>query len=265
MGINEKYRRCAIIGLVLHLFTLAVLFVTIWNNLSLHPETNIGPIVYVLLLAAVIFAIASFVLYFRHTESASPVADDTVPVEVPSLPESTAEPGNKGFPAPYEVDLDMLAERIIPRSGQGFSLEKFIETIMINMASEFEITQGIFYLKNNKTGMFEAMSTYACASHEKPASFAPGEGLTGQAAKSRKILSLENLPDDYLDVVSGLGHHKARQLIIIPVLVNKETIGIIEISSFRKFGEEDEWVFKNLAKIIGNVLINRINLKNPQQ
>lgn len=265
MHLNEKYRLYAIIGLALHLFTLAVLFVTVWNNLSLHPETNAGPFIYFLMFAAVIFAIASFMLYFRHSGSPVPADKRQSPGQENARQERTSESEKKGFAAPYEVDIDAIAERIIPRTGRENSPEKFSEAILIKLAAEFEITQGLFYMKNEKTGKFEAKSTYAHTSQEEPAAFAPGEGLTGQAAKSKRILIMDDLPDDYLPVESGLGQHKANQLIIIPILLNKEAIGIIELSSFRKFGEEDEWVFRNLAKIIGNALISRIKLKDTKQ
>ena len=45
---------------------------------------------------------------------------------------------------------------------------------------------------------------------------------------------------------------------IIPLLLNKETIGIIELASFHALDEETEWTFKNLSKIIGNAIVTKI-------
>ena len=49
-----------------------------------------------------------------------------------------------------------------------------------------------------------------------------GEGLTGQVAKSQK------------SIVSGLGKSSPTSLIIVPIIRNKKTIGVMEIASFHK-------------------------------
>ena len=41
-------------------------------------------------------------------------------------------------------------------------------------------------------------------------------------------------------------------------MLNKETIGIIELASFHSLDKETEWTFKNLAKIIGNSLVTKL-------
>ena len=43
--------------------------------------------------------------------------------------------------------------------------------------------------------------------------FAPGEGLVGQAALEKQPILLQNVPDDYIQITSGLGEAPPRNII----------------------------------------------------
>ena len=77
-------------------------------------------------------------------------------------------------------------------------------------------------------------------------------------AKNKTIMNVNHIPENYISVGSGLGSSSAGNLLIVPLLLNKEAIGIIELFSFKEFVEQTEWTFKNLAKIIANSLITKL-------
>ena len=257
MKISERYRTGAIVTYVLLMITLVTLFIALWNKLTLNPDISIGNSLYFLLLSAGIFATAMFIFFLALTGSVNSGHDirktDSTVEDTPS-PDKKPEP----FAAPYEIDIDILADKVIPKIDTRETPDSYTERILINLAREFEFTQGVFFIKNPATGAFEARSTYAFASPQPPESFVAGEGLNGQVAKDKKILYLNNIPDNYINVVSGLGNGKACHLIIIPLLLNKETFGIIELTSFRPFNEEFIWTMRNIAKIISNVMVTKI-------
>ena len=61
-----------------------------------------------------------------------------------------------------------------------------------------------------------------------------GEGLTGQVAKSQKSIVIDHLDDVQVTILSGLGKSSPTSLIIVPIIRNKKTIGVMEIASFHK-------------------------------
>jgi putative methionine-R-sulfoxide reductase with GAF domain len=67
-----------------------------------------------------------------------------------------------------------------------------------------------------------------------------GEGLVGQAAKSQKTLTLTEIPDNYIEIVSGLGQSPPSQLIVIPLIQNDECVGAFEIATFDIIGHKDQ-------------------------
>jgi len=88
----------------------------------------------------------------------------------------------------------------------------------------------------------------------------PGEGLAGQAFLEKEKIMLTEVPEDYANISSGLGEARPRCVLIMPLKLNEEVEGILEIASFREFPEYVlkfvEKLAENLAATIRNVRIN---------
>lgn len=262
MGKEDRYRIVIIISFILLVICSLVLLISIWNKLSTLPGIHSGTglyllVFFILLLATVIFVLHLFEerdILFPH----EPERDDILIKEPPAV--SSIEP----YEAPFEVDIDEIAESIVPRLNKKESIELYAESILQNLVKYFEFVQGIIYLKDDKTKEFRAISTYAYTSDKDPAPFKAGEGIPGQVAKNKTMLNITTIPEGYLQVQSGLGSSSPDNLLIIPLLLNKETIGIIELASFHSLDKETEWIFKNLAKIIGNALVTKLKFSGEK-
>lgn len=259
--IPDRYKYGAILAYVLLNIVLVILLITIWNKLTLNSSISIGNSLYFLIILIAILAAAIFIFFLAFAGSVLPGQDISKSETVVETNNASKENKPGTFTAPFEVDIDILADKVIPKIDPRETPANYSERILINLAKEFEFTQGIFYLKNPATDTFEPLSTYAYASPNPPGTFVTGEGLNGQVAKDKKILYMNNLPENYINVVSGLGKGKACHLIIIPLLLNKETFGILELTSFRLFTEEFLWTIRNIAKIISNVMVTKIKAK----
>jgi len=257
---KDKYRTLIIFAFIILTLCSFILFITLWNNINLNQEVVISNIIYLYLFLIFASGLVLFLTYILqiseiHMDHAS---QDTLDAESESGPEETPVSSLESIIAPYDVDIDNLATFIIPKLDFKESIEDYAERILQNLAKEFEIVQGVFYLKNEKNSEFYALNTYAWASDKPPAVFVAGEGLTGQVAKNKIIMNVNHIPENYMTIVSGLGSSTPKNLLIVPLLLNKETIGIIELSSFREFNDQIEWTFKNLAKIIANGMITKL-------
>ncbi|WP_433573218.1 HAMP domain-containing protein [Streptomyces sp. CA-251247] len=65
--------------------------------------------------------------------------------------------------------------------------------------------------------------------------FALGESLVGQAARSRRVIAADGVPGDYVTLSSGLGRTAPGSLIVLPILVEEQVLGVIELASFTAF------------------------------
>lgn len=64
-----------------------------------------------------------------------------------------------------------------------------------------------------------------------------GEGLVGSVYLEKKSVHLEKIPEEYLEITSGFGKAAPKSLYIVPLMVDEEVLGIIEIASFNKLEE----------------------------
>jgi hypothetical protein len=133
-------------------------------------------------------------------------------------------------------------------------LKKAGEKLLSNLAKEFSIVQGVFFVLNPESGLFSLVAQFACSFEKLPADFAEGEGLNGQAAADKKLMCISGLPEAFTPAVSGLGKGRAPFLYIIPILKENITRAVIEISTFTNIDEEGQLLLEELMNVGGNRL-----------
>lgn len=78
-----------------------------------------------------------------------------------------------------------------------------------------------------------------------------GEGFVGQAAVEKKLILVEEVPNDYLQITSSVGSVHPKNLVIIPFVVEGVVFGVIEIGSFEIFSKEKIKLLGLLEESIG--------------
>jgi CheY-like chemotaxis protein/signal transduction histidine kinase len=68
----------------------------------------------------------------------------------------------------------------------------------------------------------------------------PVDGLVAQAARDKRQLRLRNVPENYLDVSSGLGRAGSREVLIAPAMIDGVVNAVIELGFFRHVDAVDE-------------------------
>jgi len=155
-------------------------------------------------------------------------------------------------------NVDEVFERIMPAAGSDLhSVSAYAEHVLKNIAKELEIVQGLIFVLNDADKLYHISGEYAYYSEERPRSFPLGETLSGQVAKNRKILNVKELPEGYITVLSGLGKCHPRHLIIVPIVYNLESIGIMELASFKPFGENEEILLRKVSESMA-ILLNEL-------
>ncbi|MGH2836306.1 MAG: HAMP domain-containing protein, partial [Solirubrobacteraceae bacterium] len=87
-----------------------------------------------------------------------------------------------------------------------------------------------------------------------PKSFALGESLVGQAALERKTIRIDDAPEDYIRISSGLGATRAASIMIMPVLFEDQLLGVIELAWLRSPGDIHRTFLEQLMETLGVVL-----------
>ncbi|GII76071.1 histidine kinase [Sphaerisporangium rufum] len=87
--------------------------------------------------------------------------------------------------------------------------------------------------------------------------YALGETLVGQAAKARRAILVEDVPAGYLDISSSLGRTGPVNLILLPIVVEDQVLGVIELASLNRFTQVHRDFLEQLVETIG-VNVNTI-------
>ncbi len=138
-------------------------------------------------------------------------------------------------------------------------LNTVTQRILFELAQVVNAQKGLFYIlkqhENPTDQKLQLFASYAYGKNSKMnQEFALGEGLVGQCAVNKERILLTNVPKDYIKISSGLGKANPINLVILPVLFEKEIKAVIELASFDSFSETHLDFLSQLTESIGIVL-----------
>ena len=136
-------------------------------------------------------------------------------------------------------------------------LESVSRLIMSELTPLVSAHHGAFFIADTESGApnLRLIASYAYRARKHVANrFAPGEGLVGQAALEKQPILLQNVPDDYIQITSGLGEAAPRNIIVLPILFEGDVKAVIELASFLPFSSIHQTFLDQLAESIGVVL-----------
>ncbi|SKC61029.1 GAF domain-containing protein [Ohtaekwangia koreensis] len=144
-------------------------------------------------------------------------------------------------------------------------LAKLSDEIIGSLVKYLKANQGALYIVDDASADEEqTMSMKACYAWDKKKflnhKIYKGEGLAGQAWQEGDTVYLTEVPQNYVRIVSGLGDANPTSVLIVPLKVNDQIFGVVEIASFIEFQDfEIEFVQKiaeSIASTISSVKVN---------
>ena len=144
-------------------------------------------------------------------------------------------------------------------------LNKLTDEIILNLVKYLKANQGAIYIiDDDQSGEEPTMSMKACYAWDKKKflnhKIHRGEGLAGQAWQEGDVIYLTEVPQNYIRITSGLGDANPTSVLIVPLKLNEQIFGVVEIASFGQFQDfEMEFVQKiaeSIASTISSVKVN---------
>ncbi len=143
---------------------------------------------------------------------------------------------------------------------------EFALALLSRLVPAVEGACGAFFTLEEGTGSYRFAGGWAVREAElEGRSFRPGEGIPGQAVMERKTVTVTELPDRYLRVVSGLGDAVPRVIVAVPVLSLDRTIGVVEVALFAPLsGERLAFLEESCSSAALNLEILQRNLRTRE-
>ncbi|TWC23005.1 MULTISPECIES: response regulator [unclassified Pseudomonas] len=146
------------------------------------------------------------------------------------------------------------------RNGQTQLAEQVLGQLTLNLlgrnilqfcAKYLDTAVAALYARE-ENGVLKRVATYGLSREddEQHQVIVAGEGIVGQAVQQGRLIRLDNVPDDYLKVSSGLGQGLPNSVVVVPTSDDDRVNGVIELGFLRPLTERD---IELLELIAGNV------------
>jgi putative methionine-R-sulfoxide reductase with GAF domain len=126
------------------------------------------------------------------------------------------------------------------------------------VCKQLDAGQGALYVAKESQGkrMVELTGGYALNRGESSVvSFEYGEGLVGQVAATGQTLAIDDVPEGYITIISGLGSASPRYLLIVPIKTKERLVGVLEIASFAKATEDQRKFVEESAQLMSDKIV----------
>lgn len=121
------------------------------------------------------------------------------------------------------------------------------------IANQFQAGQAALYVAATEGDqrLLRMRNGFAFATGENQTlQFEFGEGLVGQAAATGKSLYIDEIPQGYITILSGLGNASPRFLFIVALKKGNEIIGVLEVAVFSALKELHRKQIEEMAQVL---------------
>lgn len=152
----------------------------------------------------------------------------------------------------------------ILRSGND-NIHALGDQVISTLVKYTQSNQGGLYLVEEEVGQkyLDLISLFAFNTKKfEKQRLKPGESLVGQCFLEAETIFLTDIPEDYIRITSGLGGANPKSILIVPLKIDKEIYGIVELASFQVYQTHEIAFVEKLGETIASTLSS---VKNNQK
>lgn len=148
----------------------------------------------------------------------------------------------------------------------------FADMVITHLAKLTQAIRGSFFGLSDDSEPIKAIAGYGCTPDSLvKQQFSIGEGLVGQAAKSKKVLILDDISSPECQVAGTLGQINGNCVVVIPLVFNQQVYGVLELLYLHNIEQRNydllERLSRNIAAMLQGIydrIKNRKLLENSQ-
>ena len=151
------------------------------------------------------------------------------------------------------------------RIQQCTTLEEVGRVFLTEAHDLVSMLRGVVYLSGDGSDAdMTLLASYGCP-EAPPFTLATGEGLLGQCAVEREVRVIDRPSGDYWRIRSGLGEAVPEAGVILPVMLQEQFVGVVEVAMLRRPSDDDMELLRELTAVLAiNAEIQRRNVRMVQ-
>ncbi len=128
------------------------------------------------------------------------------------------------------------------------------ENIIIRLVEYVEAIMGNIFILNFDEDKNPYLNLQATVAYDRKKfiskKIVPGEGLVGACFLEKQPINLTDIPEDYIQIRTGLGTSNPKNIYITPLKFENNVYGIIEIASFSVLDKYSINLIEEVAKLV---------------
>jgi methyl-accepting chemotaxis protein len=144
------------------------------------------------------------------------------------------------------------------------TLDGLTNQVLRHLVKYLNANQGALFLLEGE-GQEQVLRQYACYAFDKKKfvekEIAVGQGLLGQLVLEKEKIYMTDVPQDYVNITSGLGKANPSCVLLMPLKINEEVVGAMELASFQPMEDYQitftEKVAVSIASAVSSARINQ--------
>ncbi len=153
------------------------------------------------------------------------------------------------------------------RNGDHLSLKDLSDKIIGSLVKYLRLNQGWMYVleyENDHRDDAAYLDLKSCYAFNRKkfvsGKIYMGQGLTGQCWQEGEAIYMNDVPEDYVTIQSGTGAANPTCILIMPLKVNNEIYGMLEVAGFRNLEKYEIDFVERVAEIIASTIsVTKIN------
>lgn len=122
------------------------------------------------------------------------------------------------------------------------------------LADYLHASVGAGYVVNHGGDELELFGGYALPAERLAQKIPAAQGLVGQAASSRKLLHLRDVPPGHLPVSSATGTSNPAELILAPAMQNDRVYAVIELGFTHAVGQSERSLLEGASEMLASAI-----------
>ncbi|BDD11321.1 hypothetical protein FUAX_37530 [Fulvitalea axinellae] len=139
--------------------------------------------------------------------------------------------------------------------------ENMLATVLSELIKYVKANQGAFFIVSDSEEEARTLKMEACYAYGRKKfinkEIAVGEGLAGETFREGMTRLMTEIPEDYLNITSGLGKALPKCLILVPLKLNDTVLGVLELATFHVWDEAEVEFLEKICESVAVAVANR--------